>query len=84
MPLPSNLTLSFTTIKRIKMAVGCQCELCGQESPLILLEIHYIPGSSSMKKDVKVKELQRELLVLCPTCHHDIHSYPVTRADQKD
>ena len=83
MPLLSHLTLSFTTTKRIKMAVDFQCEICGQEQPIVLLEIHYIPGSSSMKRSVKVKDLQREILVLCPTCHHDIHAFSVTIADQK-
>ena len=67
--------------RRVKLSVGCICELCGEAFPPDLLEIHLLPGNG--KHGEPGPDLQREILVLCPPCHREIHACAVTRADQK-
>jgi len=70
--------LSPLKAKKIKLAVGGACELCGREYPLRNLEVHRIPG-----KNVLVENLDSWILVLCPGCHFDIHALGCSRAEQR-
>jgi hypothetical protein len=67
--------------KKVKLAAGSRCELCGEAYPPVLLEIHLLPGDG--KRARQGPDLQREILVLCPGCHREIHDCRVPRADQK-
>lgn len=79
MELP--LKLNPVKERRVKRSVGCRCELCGEAFPADLLEIHLLPGDGRRVKPGP--DLQREILVLCPRCHREIHEFRVPRADQK-
>jgi hypothetical protein len=67
--------------RRVKRSVGCRCELCGEEYPSDLLEIHLLPGDGRRVRPGL--DLQREILVLCRRCHREIHAFRLPRADQK-
>ena len=67
--------------RRLKSSVGCCCELCGEAYPSDLLEIHLLPGARNQREPGP--DLQREILVLCPRCHLQIHEFRLPRADQK-
>jgi len=47
-------------MKRIKNAIDNKCELCGQEYPVELLEIHYIPVSISIMRKKKKRIATRD------------------------
>ena len=66
--------------KRIKTAVESTCERCGNYRPFSLLEIHLISHqkSRSAKKDPSLC-----ILVLCPDCHQQIHSIPVSVKEER-
>jgi hypothetical protein len=67
--------------RRVKQVVGLRCELCGGAYPSDLLEIHLLPGDGRQVRPGP--DLQREILILCPACHREIHTYQIPRADQK-
>ena len=67
--------------KKIKMAVGAACELCGREYPLRDLEIHLIYGEMSHPRIHS--SLERDILVLCPSCHHAVHAFGCPREYQE-
>jgi hypothetical protein len=73
--------LSPAREQRVKRAAGLHCELCGGAYPADLLEIHLLPGEG-WRVDPG-PDLQREILVLCPRCHRDVHASRLPRADQK-
>jgi hypothetical protein len=79
MELP--LKLNPVKERRVKHSVGCRCELCGEEYPSAILEIHLLPGDGRRVRPGP--DLQREILVLCPCCHRDIHEVCPPRTDQK-
>ena len=68
--------------KRVKLAAGSRCEICTGEFPLSILEIHLIPGKGEREASTG-PDLQREILILCPACHREIHAFHIPRADQK-
>ena len=82
MPLPRHLALPPVKEKRIKLAAGCLCEICGRESSLQELEIHVIRGAGDPVPDPS-GDLQRHILVLCIPCHRDIHRYSVPVPEQR-
>lgn len=68
--------------KKVKLATGCCCELCGSSLPLEGLEIHtFSPGKQSVPPQPVV--LEEHLLVLCARCHADIHESYLPVADQE-
>ena len=67
--------------RRVKRSAGCSCELCGGKAPADLLEIHLLPQDGRRARPGP--DLQREILVLCPRCHREIHGSGLPRADQK-
>ncbi len=77
---PSEQILSPLKAKKIKLAVGGACELCGREYPLRNLEVHHITGK---KENVRSGDLPSRILVLCPGCHYDIHAYGCSPAEQR-
>jgi len=79
MELP--LKLNPMKERRVKCSVGCRCELCGEAYPSDLLELHLLPGDGRQIKHGP--DLQREILVLCPRCHGDLHEFRLPRVDQK-
>ena len=83
MPLPPRLALSEAKAKRIKMAGGCSCELCGESRALPELEIHLVPMPGRPPSRRKL-DLQSLILVVCPRCHHDLHAFSVPLADQRE
>ena len=75
------LKLNPARQRRVKRSVGCRCELCGGAYPADLLEIHLLPGVRCRIEPGP--DLQREILVLCPRCHREVHEFRIDRADQK-
>jgi len=63
-------------IERIKRAVEGTCELCHEYTPLPLLELHGIPSGTEIVQP-QPKERERNILVVCSTCHRHIHELPV-------
>jgi hypothetical protein len=82
MPLPRGLSPGHLKIRKIKMALGNRCELCGRERPLESIEIHAIQGDRLVARDIL--DLEREILVLCAPCHRDVHEASLTVAEQKE
>lgn len=76
----SESILNPVKAKKIKMAVGSACELCGRDYPLRDLEIHLIQGG--MFAEQAASDLCRNLLVLCPSCHYAIHDHRCPVKDQ--
>jgi hypothetical protein len=67
--------------KRIKIAAGSSCEICGRAEALENLEVH------SFLEDPEDRyfpaDLEQFLIILCHQCHGVIHSYPITLHDQE-
>jgi hypothetical protein len=68
--------------KRVKLAAGSRCEICDGEFRLSILEIHLVPREGGRSASAG-PDLQREILILCPACHREIHAFRIPRADQK-
>jgi len=79
MPLPREFTLSPVKVKKIKLILGCRCELCNREYDIESLEVHAISGDRFRGR--KIPNLEREILILCTSCHRDIHEACVTLAE---
>jgi hypothetical protein len=77
----SESLLNPVKAKKVKLAVGAACELCGREYPLRSLEIHRIQGETYAPRTKD--DLQHEILVLCPSCHHAIHAFSCPKEDQE-
>jgi len=82
MPLPRELTPSPIKVRKIKLVLGSQCELCNRECPVESLEIHAI--SVDQLRVQETPNLEREILVLCSSCHRDVHEACLTVAEQKE
>lgn len=68
--------------KKVKLATGCCCELCGSSLPLEGLEIHtFSIGMQSVPPQPAV--LEEHLLVLCARCHADIHEFSLPVSEQE-
>lgn len=67
---------------RIKSATGSRCEHCSTMVPPTVLEIHVI-GSSPDTGDAGI-DLQKQLLVLCPSCRRFFCSGTVEVALQRE
>ncbi|MDD1660583.1 MAG: hypothetical protein LUQ62_05190 [Methanomicrobiales archaeon] len=68
--------------KRIVIAAGCRCELCGEEYLAADLEIHTL-GTERARTGGSPADLERELLVLCSCCHQDLHRNCVSDDEQR-
>ena len=68
--------------KRIAVAAGCRCELCGAEILAADLEVHTF-GEGDRVKTLPPADLEREILVLCPRCHQDVHEDCVGELEQR-
>jgi hypothetical protein len=62
--------------RQIKIAVEGTCELCREYTPLPLLELHGIACPAEPKKPGP-KKREKNILVVCATCHRHIHELPV-------
>ena len=62
--------------RQIKIAVEGTCELCREYTPLPLLELHGIACRTEPGKPGP-KEREKNILVVCATCHRHIHELPV-------
>jgi hypothetical protein len=82
MTFPSRALIPVVRQKRIAIAAGCRCELCGAEFLAADLEIHTI-GIVPSRKEESPAELERELLVLCTRCHQDVHGDCVREEEQR-
>ena len=69
-------------IKRIVLAAGCRCELCGEETAAADLEVHTI-GEGNRVKALSPADLEPEILVLCPRCHRDVHEQETGEVEQR-
>ena len=70
-------------IKRIILATGCRCELCGKEIPAADMDVHTIRTAGDRTGEVTA-DLEREILVLCPRCHHDVHEQGTGEEEQRE
>lgn len=83
MPLPIHLSLTPTKRKRIWLAIGCACEICGNDLRLEDFVIHHVRGDESEREAAEAEgSLERSILALCPECHRAIHAYHVPFHDQ--
>ena len=69
-------------IKRIILATGCRCELCGKEILAADLEVHTI-GAAGDRTGGSTADLERDLLVLCPRCHREVHEQAIGEDEQR-
>jgi hypothetical protein len=76
MPEPWCSSITQKQVRQIKLAVESTCELCREYTPPTLLELHGIPADSHLKKGGP-KDRERNILVVCSTCHRHIHTLPV-------
>lgn len=67
--------------KRIRRAVGCRCELCGDEMPLDWLELHTFLDEECIPAHSPAM-LEGSLLILCPECHRQLHLHALTVEEQ--
>ena len=81
MPLPAAIRPGPAEVKRIARAVANRCELCGDECPACLLEIHFITRGRAIPS--RREDLHRCILALCSRCHRDVHRYRCTLRDQQ-
>lgn len=81
MPIPRDFAVTPTKAKKIKMAVGCSCELCGDPFALPDLELHYIQGRKTIALN-DIAKLAKRILILCSRCHRDIHSFRCSVGEQ--
>lgn len=68
--------------KKIKLAVGLRCELCGTGKPPDYLEIHTF-ADEDPTLEIAPADLEGSLLVLCSRCHHDLHAFDTTSEQQE-
>ncbi|MCQ8894261.1 MAG: hypothetical protein NQU46_06480 [Methanolinea sp.] len=68
--------------KKIKLTLGCCCELCGVCLPPEGLEIHTF-SLDELYAPMQPAVLEEHLLVLCPRCHADVHEFSLPPADQE-
>jgi hypothetical protein len=73
--------LSAVQDKKIKLAVGLCCERCKAAASLLLLELHFIDEGTEYPCDMTAEET---LLVLCASCHRDVHLGSVPPAEMHD
>jgi hypothetical protein len=81
-PLPRGLAPDHIKVRKIKLVLDRSCELCGGEWPVESLEIHAISGDRLRGRERP--DLEREILVLCSSCHRDLHEASLTVAEQKE
>jgi hypothetical protein len=81
MPDPAAIRPRHSEVTRIARAASHRCEACGDKWPEHLLEIHFIPRSGP--ELLRREDLHREILVLCPRCHRDLHRSGATSRDQR-
>ena len=65
--------------KRIKLAIGACCEVCGRAEALEDLEIHSFLEEPEDR--YAPADLERFLLVLCTRCHWDLHTLTVSLSE---
>ena len=82
MTFPSRDRIPLVRQKRIVIAAGCRCELCGEEHFAADLEIHVIREPSGGAPPPPA-EMEREILVLCSRCHQDVHEQETGEAEQR-
>jgi hypothetical protein len=80
MPFPAGIRPTPGEMKRIARALGYRCELCGDEWPANLLEIHCILGGRGLPTGRM--DLVQRMLALCPRCHRDMHGHRCSLRDQ--
>jgi hypothetical protein len=68
--------ISRLKARQVKIAVEGTCELCREYIPIPMLELHGIPSRTEPPRP-RSKECERNILVVCPTCHRHIHELPV-------
>ncbi|HPA08308.1 MAG TPA: hypothetical protein PK477_05905 [Methanoregulaceae archaeon] len=68
--------------RELKSATGCRCENCSLEYPFALLEVHTFGSARSM--ETPHTDLQKYLLVLCPSCSRSFRSGLIEVPLQRD
>ena len=82
MDLQGYLELYPEKARELKIATGCRCENCSLEYPLALLDVHTI--GSALSVETPHTDLQKYLLVLCPSCSRSFRSGLVDVTVQRD
>jgi hypothetical protein len=67
--------------KRIKLAVGTSCEVCGYAGALEDLEVHSFLEEAEDQHSPA--DLERFLLVLCNHCHEQLHKCVISVGEQE-
>ncbi|MEM2123925.1 MAG: hypothetical protein QXL43_01145 [Methanolinea sp.] len=63
--------------RRVKVALGCRCEICGDLLPPDALEVHSVPPRGERENREDPARLEGSVLFLCPRCHADVHEFDV-------
>lgn len=80
-PVPLVLRPGEVKEAMIKRLLDFRCEICGEQLPKSLLEVHYIPGPRAFEGETR--ELQEgEILILCSGCHRDLHAFAIGEEEQ--
>ncbi|HPH35932.1 MAG TPA: hypothetical protein PLU94_10630 [Methanoregulaceae archaeon] len=82
MDLSEYLAVHQAKSRELKIATRCRCENCSLEYPLALLDIHTI--GSALSVETPHTDLQKYLLVLCPSCSRSFRSGLVEVPVQRD
>jgi hypothetical protein len=67
---------------KLRRATGGRCENCSNEYSPVILEIHIIGNPPDT--GVAGRDLQKQLLVLCPACRHSFRSGRVEESLQRE
>lgn len=73
----------YIKAKKVKLAAGSRCELCGYEERIEGLEIHALIDEERAD-GIPISGLEGHILVLCTRCHHDLHRFGAPVAEQEN
>jgi hypothetical protein len=68
--------------RRLTIATGGRCENCSNEFTPVILEIQIIGTSPDFEDEGR--DLQKHILILCPSCHRSFRSGRVEESLQRE
>lgn len=81
MPVPPHLAPSWIKRRKIWIVLDCRCEICGEEFQLDQLIFHYVSARHVCGFEVN-QLVEESILLLCPLCHHEIHTRQISIEEQ--
>ncbi len=83
MTSPSMKALDRTKRRKIILALGAACELCGRVAPVAAMEIHLCACGGGGERGADEPCAGDGLLVLCPVCHYQLHEYGILEDEER-